>query len=138
MNTKLKIAAGVVAGLVAGTTLMGAAFAAPRLTAVPATYGYTMMRSFDTSGAFAAPTYQKMLEFMNQYRTASGGFDVARMHADVTGGKVTPPCVTRGTATGSQGSASTSTSSQTARPQIGYRMMGGSAGYGYPMMGGLY
>lgn len=135
MNTKLKVAAGVVAGLVAGTTLMGAAFAAPRLASAPAAYGYSVLRSFETSGAFGTPTYQKMFDFMNQYRSMPVGFDVARLHAGVTTGTLAPPRVSRSTGAAR---ASAPTPAGTTGPQTRYRTMGGSAGPGTGMMGGLY
>ena len=54
---------------------------------------------------------------MQQYRTPNGGIDVARMHSDVTSGKVTPPCVNgRSNATGTAGRGSGTSG--------GYGMMG--------------
>jgi hypothetical protein len=94
MNTKTKIAAGVAAGLIAGTVLMGAAFAAPRALSEPAFSGYRMMGSVGTSSTAIGPTIGQMQTFMNQYRTPSGGIDMNRMRSDVASGKVIPPCVT--------------------------------------------
>jgi len=91
MNTKIKIAAGMFAGLIAGTTLVGTAVAAPRMMTTPAFSGYGMMRSLDTSGTFGTSVLAEMNAFMDQYRTANGSIDVNRMHADVVSGKVTPP-----------------------------------------------
>jgi hypothetical protein len=134
MNTKIKIAIGMFAGLVAGTMIVGTAVAAPRMMAAPAFNGYGMMRALETSGTFEAPTIAEMNSFMNRYRTANGSIDFNRMHADVTSGKVTPPCVTK-TAT-----QSSSTSQSSARP--GPAMMRGwtsnAASGGYTMMGGTY
>jgi hypothetical protein len=91
MNTKIKIAAGMFAGLIAGTMLVGTAVAAPRMMTTPAFGGYGMMRSFDASGTFGTSVLAEMNAFMDQYRTANGSIDANRMHADVTSGKVTPP-----------------------------------------------
>jgi hypothetical protein len=91
MNTKIKIAAGMFAGLITGTMLVGTAVAAPRMMTTPAFTGYGMMRSFDTSGTFGTSVLAEMNSFMDQYRTADGSIDANRMHADVTSGKVTPP-----------------------------------------------
>ncbi|HEX9093450.1 MAG TPA: hypothetical protein VF902_05655 [Coriobacteriia bacterium] len=135
MNTRIKIAAGVLAGLVAGVTLVGTAFAAPRITS-GATRGFSgMMRAADVPGAFDRPTIAEMNAFMDSYRTPSGGIDVGRMRSDVTSGKVRPPCVKSGAATGRGPAAG---SPQT-RPQRGYGMMGAGAtgavpGAGYGMM----
>lgn len=136
MNTKIKIAGGIVAGLVAGATLMGTAIAAPRATVTPAFGGYRMMTSYDASGTFGVPTIAEMNSFMNRYRTANGSIDANRMRADVTSGKVKPPCVngtggTRGTsrsqsspATPSRGPAMMTGTSASAGSGIGYGMMG--------------
>ena len=121
MNSRTKIAAGVVAGLVAGASLMGAAFAAPQATtgAVPAIY--RMMGSAVTSATAGIPTVAEMRSFMNGYRTPSGAIDMNRMHADVTSGKIAPPCVNGA----KRGTGSSSQSGQSA-PGAGYGMMGGS------------
>jgi hypothetical protein len=91
MNTKIKIAAGMFAGLIAGSLLIGTAVAAPGMMTSPAYSGYGMMRSFDRPGTFDAPTIAEMNFFMDQYRTSNGSIDINRMHADVASGKVTPP-----------------------------------------------
>jgi len=91
MNTKTKIAAGMFAGLIAGTMLVGTAVAAPRMMTTPAFSGYGMMRSSNTSGAFSTSVLAEMNSFMDQYRTSNGSIDVNRMHADVVSGKVTAP-----------------------------------------------
>lgn len=97
MNNRTKIVAGVVAGLVAGASLVGAAFATPQVSngAVPAVY--RMMGTASASTTAGIPTVAEMQSFMNRYRTSSGAIDMNRMHADVTSGKVTPPCANRGT-----------------------------------------
>jgi hypothetical protein len=146
MNTKIKIAVGVAAGVLAGTTLMGTAFAAPRILTGTAGSGSGsgMMRSIDTSSTFVRPSIADMNAFMNQYRDAAGKIDVTRMHADVAAGKVKPPCTT---ATG-QG-AGASAQRQRGRTGTGYGMMGsGASGTtgagasattpGYGMMGSTY
>ncbi len=120
MNTRTKIVAGAIAGVVAGATLMGAAFAAPQGLGAAAPAVYRMMGSAVTSAAAGIPTVADMQAFMSRYRTSSGAIDMNRMHADVTGGKVTPPCVS-----GSRRSAGASSSGQAA-PGAGYGMMGGS------------
>ena len=135
MNAKIKIAAGAFAGLVAGTMLVGTAFAAPWVTAGPASGGYGMMRSFDTSGTVDRPSVAAMQDFMNRYRTPSGAIDVNRMHSDVISGKVTPPHMDGTTrSTGRSGSPSTN-----AGPGRGYGMMRGSvSSSGHGLMGGPY
>lgn len=139
MNTKikLKIAAGMLAGIVAGAMLVGTAVAAPRTLPNPGFNGYGMMRSFDTSATFDGTTLAQMNSFMGRYLT-NGGIDFNRMHADVTRGKVKPPCL-RGTAgvrnapVNRRGSAS---------PQRGYGMMSGltsnNVSIGRGMMGSVY
>ena len=136
MNTKIKVAAGVIAGLIAGTTLMGTAVAAPRLVAAPAAYGYGMMRSFETSGALVGPTLAEMQSLMNRYRTSSGGIDVARMRIDVASGKVTPPCFSGTKRSGNTAGLSVAPTS----PRRAYGMMPRTApnsGYGPGMMRGI-
>ena len=138
MNTRIKIAAGMFAGLIAGTMLVGTAVAAPRMMATPAFNGYGMMRSLDTSGTFDVPTIAEMNSFMNQYRTANGSIDVNRMHADVTSGKVTPPHM--------QGASGTGNASKAQGGRTSYRrglaMMQGlssnGSSTGYNMMGSTY
>jgi hypothetical protein len=139
MNTKIKIAGGILAGLVAGATLMGTAIAAPRATVAPALGGYRMMTSYDASGTFDVPTIAEMNSFMDRYRTTSGSIDVNRMHADVTSGKVKPPCV-NGTS-GARGSSRSQ--SLPATPSRGSSMMtgvstGAGSGIGFGMMGSAY
>jgi hypothetical protein len=132
MNTKIKILAGMLAGIVAGALLVGTAVAAPRMMTRPAFDSYGMMRSFDASG----PTLAEMNSFMDQYRTAAGSIDVARMHADVTSGKITSPHMwgTPGSAPKSNGGrASYRRGSSMMR---GYTPNGSSTGYN--MMGSTY
>jgi hypothetical protein len=139
MNTKLKIAGGILAGLVAGATLVGTAFAAPRIMASPAFDTYGMMRSYDTSGTFDVPSIAEMNSFMNRYRTSAGAIDINRMHSDVTSGKVTPPCLDGAARTKSApGSRAGRTS-----PLLGSGMMNGvssdgGSGLGYGMMNSTY
>lgn len=137
MNTKFKIVAGTLAGLIAGVMLVGTAVAAPRMMTGRALNGYGVTRSPEALRAFDAPTIAEMNAFMDAYRTPAGSIDVGRMRADVTSGKATPPCL-RGT---SDAKASAPRAGQeTARPST--RMMGGgrSAGGpdGYGMMGFAY
>ena len=98
MNTRIRIAIGMTAGILAGAMLVGTAVAAPQTPAGTGFTGYGMMRSFNTSGTFDVPTAAEMSAFTNGYRTAgdSIGFsvDFNRMRADVSSGKVTPPCLT--------------------------------------------
>jgi hypothetical protein len=115
MNIKAKIAAGVVAGLIAGTALMGAAFAAPRARDGSPFNGFRMMGSITASGTVGSPTIGQMRSFMNRYRTASGGIDMNRMHNDVVSGRVTPPCL----------SGQQRTNGASAGTGTGYGMMGG-------------
>lgn len=137
MNTKIKIAAGMFAGLIAGTMLVGTAVAAPRMMTTPAFSGYGMMRSFDAEGTFDAPAIAEMNAFMGQYRTANGSIDVNRMHSDVVSGKVTPPHM--------QGASRTGGASKSQGGRTSYRrgpaMMQGyapSSSTGYGMMGSNY
>lgn len=95
MKTNVKIAAGAVAGLIAGTMLMGSAFAAPRTTLTPPAGRYGMMGSVDASGTFQFPGFAQMQQFMNRYRTSSGVIDMNRMHDDVVSGRVVPPHMNR-------------------------------------------
>ena len=136
MNTKMKIAAGVVAGLIAGTTLMGTAFAGPVTASAPVFGAYGMMRTATASGTFERPTFAEMQSFMNRYRTANG-IDLGRMRNDVSSGKVTPPCFS-----GAPRSANTSVSPSSGSRSAGrYGMMRGavpSNRNGYGMMGGTY
>lgn len=98
MNAKTKLAAGVIAGLIAGAALMGAAIAVPASLNGAASRGFGMMGRA-AAGNVGRPTIAEMQSFMGSYRTPSGGIDMNRMHADVTSGKVTPPCLDESGAT---------------------------------------
>jgi hypothetical protein len=129
MNTTMKIAAGAVAGMIAGTMLMGAAFASPRVPSGSPFTGYGMMASVTATSALQNPSVAEMQAFMDSYRTTTGAIDMSRMHRDVVSGKVTPPHMSRGNSTGASGR--------------GYGMMGGTGssvgiGRGTGMMGGTY
>lgn len=138
MNTKIKVAVGIIAGLTAGVMLVGTAVAAPRMMATPAFDGYAMMNAVRQSGTYDRPTIAEMDDLMDRYRTSNGSIDVSRMHADVTSGKVTPPCL--------DGSSSSKQSTRTqggqTAPRRGPAMMqswspnSGSTGYG--MMDSIY
>ncbi len=119
MNSRTKIVTGVVAGLIAGASVMGAAFAAPQPLGNAAPAVYRMMESALTSATAGIPVYAEMQSFMDRYRTSSGAIDVNRMHADVTSGRVTPPCLS-----GRSSGASSSARSGQATPGVGYGMMG--------------
>jgi hypothetical protein len=138
MNTKIKIAAGMFAGLIAGTMLVGTAVAAPRMMTTPAFTGYGMMRSFDTSGTFGTSVLDEMNSFMDQYRTANGSVDVNRMHTDVVSGKVTPPHMQGMSRTGGASKFQGGRTSYRRGPAImqGYAPSSSSTGYG--MMGSNY
>ena len=138
MNTKIKIAAGMFAGLIAGTMLVGTAVAAPRMMTTPAFGGYGMMRSFDTSGTFGTSVLAEMNSFMDQYRTSNGSIDVNRMHADVTSGRVTPSHMRGASGTGSASKSQGGRTSYRRGPAMmqGYAPRGSSTGYG--MMGSSY
>lgn len=112
MNTTLKIAAGVAAGVIAGTMLMGAAFATPPATGPLSQNGYRMMISGRRAGASRDVGVARMRDLMNAYRTPTGGIDMDRMHSDMVGGRIAP--------SGSGVGGSTGTSGQ------GYSMMGGT------------
>ncbi len=137
MNTNIKIATGMFAGLIAGTMLVGTAVAAPRMMNAPDFSGYGMMRSASASGTFDEPTIAEMNRFMDQYRTAGGSVDVNRMHADVTSGRVTPPHMR-----GGFGNSSTSKAQGGRTSYRGPAMMQGvssnGAPTGYNMMGSTY
>jgi hypothetical protein len=138
MNTKIKIAIGMLAGVLAGVMLVGTAVAAPRTPAGAGFAGYGMMRSFDTSGTFDVPTWAEMSTFMSGYRTADGSVDFNRMRADVTSGKATPPCLTGARWTGTR-TTSPRGQRSVVRPSVmmrGWTSNGGSTGYG--MMGSNY
>ena len=118
MNTKGKIAIGIAAGLVAGATLVGTAFAAPLV--LGSAVGAPMMGVYRTAVSTGVPTVADMRRFMDTYRTPDGRIDVNRMHSDVAAGKVTPPCVTSTTGAG------TSVPAPGTRRGTGYGMMGGT------------
>ena len=108
MKTRIKIAAGVIAGVIVATTLVGTAFAVTR-DAVDAPYGRWMLPSrSDTSSVDPSGAYRGMLDFMARYRAADGSYDMFRMMGDVASGVVVPGH--RGPIAGTPG----------------YRMMGGS------------
>lgn len=138
MRTKMKIAAGILAGLVVGATLVGTAVAAPRMMANTAFSPYSMMRSYETSGTSTGPGIADMLSFMDGYRNSDGPIDFNRMHNDVTSGKVTPPCFS--SSKGAKGTSKPQTGQSSLRPgpsmMGGWTSNGGSTGYG--MMGRLY
>jgi len=90
MNLKTKIAAGTIAGLLAGATLVGAAFAAPRSATAPVTRGYGMMRALGTA---ETTVVADMNAFMNRFRASNGTIDFNRMHSAVVNGTVTMPRV---------------------------------------------
>ena len=109
MKTRIKIAAGVIAGVIAATTLVSTAFAATRDT-VDAPYGRWMLPSrADTSSVDPSGAYRGMLDFMARYRTTDGSYDMFRMMGDVASGVVAPGH--RGPIAGTPG----------------YRMMGGTS-----------
>lgn len=138
MNTRLKIAAGVIAGLIAGVTLMGTAFAAPALLGTGAG-AWTMMTAPAGSASSTYtrwPTIAEMTAFMNRYRTPNGTIDVQRMHSDIASGKVTPPCFGTRVPAASGGSATTVPQNpQSFAPRgpavmQGWRRFAPAAGYG--------
>lgn len=138
MNTNIKIAMGMFAGLIAGTMLVGTAVAAPRMMNTSGFGGYGMMRSFGASGTFEPRAVADMNSFMDQYLTADGSIDINRMHSDVTSGKVTPPHM--------QGASGSDRAPRFVGGQTGYRgdpaMMQGltsdRSSAGYNMMGSDY
>jgi len=139
MNTKIKIAAAMVTGLVAGATLVGAAFASPVSTTSSTAYGYGMMRSSGSATTTGTPTVADMNTFMDRYRSANGSIDFNRMHADVASGAVAMPHV-GGAGAARHMSRSLSGSSS---PLRGSGMMSGTStsggsGAGYGMMGSSY
>jgi hypothetical protein len=93
MNTKIKIAAGMFAGLIAGVMLVGTAVAAPRMMATPAVYGYGMMRTLGNSSVPARPTIAEMNAFMSRYVTADGAIDINRMREEAASGQGNPPTI---------------------------------------------
>ena len=138
MNTKIKIASGMFAGLVAGTLLVGTAVAAPRMMTTPSYGGYGMMRSFDTSDTFDASVLAEMNSFMDQYRRVNGSIDVNRMHSDVTSGTVTPPHMRGESGSANASKAQSGRTSYRRGPAMmqGYTPSGSPTGYG--MMGSNY
>jgi len=139
VNTKIKIAAAMVTGLMAGATLVGAAFAAPVTAANPTAYGYGMMRSSGSSTTTGTPSFADMNSFMDRYRSSNGSIDFNRMHADVASGAVAMPHM-RGAGAARHMSRNLSGSNSAPR---GSSMMSGSgstggSGVGYGMMGSSY
>lgn len=138
MNTKIKIAAAMVTGLVAGATLVGVAFATPSATTNPTAYGYGMMRSYGSSTTTGTPSIAEMNSFMDRYRNSNGSIDFNRMHADVASGAVTMPHVgvpgaarhmsrnLSGTGSPARGSGMMGVTSTNRGPGAGYGMMGSS------------
>lgn len=92
MNTRIKIAAGMLAGLVAGVMLVGTAVAAPMM-AGRALNAYDATRPTYAAAAFDTPSIAEMNAFMDAYRTPAGSLDVSRMRADDASGQATPPCL---------------------------------------------
>ena len=119
MNTRMKIAVGVLAGLVAGVMLVGTAFAVSRMMVAAYTGGYQMMQGYDGRGTNARVSIADMNRFMDRYRISDGSVDYNRMYADVTSGEVTPPCVT-----GSADARSPRTMMGRYGSDTGYWMMG--------------
>lgn len=138
MNTKIKIAAGMFAGLIAGTMLVGTAVAAPRMMTTPGYSGYGMMRSFDTSGAFGTSVLPEMNSFMDQYRTANGSVDVNRMHSDVTSGKVAPPHMWGASGSANASKAQSGRNSYRRGPAMMQGLSSEVGSAGYNMMGSAY
>ncbi len=92
MNAKITVVAVMVASLAAGTMLVGAAYAAPRVVTGPTRAPAGIVRPAVTASTFDAPTIDEMNAFMDRYRASDGAIDVSRMHNDIAAGKVTPPC----------------------------------------------
>jgi len=138
VNTKIKIAA-MVTGLMAGATLVGAAFAAPVTATNPTEYGYGMMRSSGSSTTTGTPSIAAMNSFMDRYRSSNGSIDFNRMHADVASGAVAMPHVSGAAAARHMARNLSGQSS----PLRGSGMMSGTStiggpGAGYGMMGSSY
>jgi hypothetical protein len=93
MNTKIKIAAGVLAGLIAGVTLVGTAVAAPRMMTAREANGYGMMQATGTSGTYDRATTAEMDAFMSRYVAANGTIDMNRMRAEAASGRFNPPTI---------------------------------------------
>jgi hypothetical protein len=138
MNTKIKIAAGMFAGLIAGVMLVGTAVAAPRMMATPTFYGYGMMRTTGSSSVYGRPTVAEMNAFMSSYVTTDGSIDMNRMRADVTSDKITPPCLDSASEASKGTSARSERTSYRRGPAMmqGYTSSGSSSGYN--MMGSVY
>ena len=137
MNTKMKIAGGIAAGLIVVATLSGTAFAATR-DAVDVPYGRWMLPSrADSSSVDPSAAYRSMLDFMNRYRTSDGSYDIFRMMGDVASGAVTRG--PRGPIAGTPGYRMMGGTPYTA-PQAPAAPRGNTApGYRGPgMMGGTY
>ncbi len=135
MNTKIKIAAGMFAGIIAGTMLVGTAVAAPRMMTAPGYSGYGMMRPFDTSGT---SVLAEMDSFMDQYRTSNGSIDVNRMHSDVTSGKVTPPHMRGASGSANASNAQSGRTSYRRGPAMMQGLSSDGGSVGYSMMGSTY
>lgn len=138
MNTKIKIAAGMVAGLVAGTMLVGTAVAAPRMMGTSTYNGYGMMRTIGAAGTLDVPTIAEMNSFMDQYRTANGSIDVNRMHADVASGKVTPPHMQGASGAGNASKAQGGRTPYRRGPAMMQGLWSNGSSTGYGMMGLTY
>lgn len=138
MNTKIKVAVGTIAGLIAGVMLVGTAVAAPRMMATPAFNGYTMMNTYRTSDTFDRPSIAEMNAFMDRYRTSDGSVDVNRMHSDVTSGKVTPPCAGRTSSAGQTTTSQGGRRSYDRGPAMMQGLWSGANSNGYGMMGSTY
>jgi len=139
VNTKIKIAAAMATGLLAGATLVGAAFASPGTATSPTAHGYGMMRSYGSSVTTGTPGIADMNSFMDRYRSSNGSIDFNRMHADVASGAVAMPHV------GGAGAArhmSRSLPGSGSAPRGSGMMSGtgttGGSGAGYGMMGSSY
>jgi hypothetical protein len=138
MNTKLKFAIAMLGGIVAGVMLVGTAVAVPTMMAGPAFGGVNMMRSSDTSRTFDVPTITAMNAFMGQYRAADGSFAYARMRADVTGGRVTPPCLGRTARAKSTAKVRRGLTSKRRGLAMMKRSSAGNSSARYGMMGSTY
>lgn len=138
MNTKIKVVAGVIAGLIAGVILVGTAVAAPRMMATPAFNGYGMMSAARTTGTFDRPTIADMNAFMSRYRTSDESIDVNRMHADVTSGRVTPPCLDGASSTRQNTKTQSGQTSVRTGPAMMRIVSPNSDSTGYGMMGSNY
>ncbi len=138
MNTMIKIATGMFAGLIAGTMLVGTAVAAPRTVSAAGFSGNGMMRSLGASGTFDSSTVAEMNSFMDQYRQADGSIDVNRMHSDVASGKVTPPCAGGTSSTGQTATSQGGGRSYRGGPAMMQGQRSGRSSTGYQMMGSTY